>query len=119
MHLKQTYGFINPTQLAENYNKMTAPINFQDPIETLFKQIEDGVRFVHAGIQPYKETQYVNNAFLLILNIGYTPDACREWQRHTPVNQTWASANFQGQNGNSASSPARPVAQVITLPMLQ
>jgi formylmethanofuran dehydrogenase subunit A len=39
MHLKQTYGFINPTQLAENYNKMTAPINFQDPIETLFKQI--------------------------------------------------------------------------------
>jgi hypothetical protein len=38
MHLKQTYGFINPTQLTENYNKMTAPINFQDPIETLFKQ---------------------------------------------------------------------------------
>jgi hypothetical protein len=28
MHLKQTYGFINPTQLADNYNKMTAPINF-------------------------------------------------------------------------------------------
>jgi hypothetical protein len=44
MQLKQTYGFINPTQLAENYNMMTAPINFQDPIETLFKQIEDGFR---------------------------------------------------------------------------
>jgi hypothetical protein len=28
MHLKQTYGFINPIQLTENYNKMTAPINF-------------------------------------------------------------------------------------------
>jgi hypothetical protein len=38
MHLKQTYGFINPTQLAENYNKMTAPINFQDHIETIFKK---------------------------------------------------------------------------------
>jgi hypothetical protein len=37
MHLKQTYGFINPTQLAENCNKMTDPINFQDPIETLFR----------------------------------------------------------------------------------
>jgi hypothetical protein len=37
MHLKQTYGIINPTQLDENYNKMTALINFQDPIETLFK----------------------------------------------------------------------------------
>jgi hypothetical protein len=32
MYLKQTYGFINPTQLDENYNKMRAPINFQDPI---------------------------------------------------------------------------------------
>jgi hypothetical protein len=52
MHLKQTYGFINPTQLAENYNKMTAPINVQDPIETLFKQIEDGVRYANAKKQP-------------------------------------------------------------------
>jgi hypothetical protein len=39
INLKQAYEFINPTQLAENYNKMTAPINFQDAIETLFKQI--------------------------------------------------------------------------------
>jgi hypothetical protein len=68
MHLKQTYGFINPTQLAENYNKMTAPINFQDPIETLFKQIEDGVLYANAGMQPYMEAQYFNIAFLLILN---------------------------------------------------
>jgi hypothetical protein len=75
MHLKQTYGFINPTQLAENYNKMTAPINFQDPIETLFKQIEDGVRYANAGAQPYMEAQYVNIAFILILNTGAIPDA--------------------------------------------
>jgi hypothetical protein len=39
MHLKQTYGFINPAQLTDNYNNMNAPINLQDPIETLFKQI--------------------------------------------------------------------------------
>jgi hypothetical protein len=88
--LKQTYGFINPTQLAENYNKMMGPINFQDPIETLFKQIEDCVLYANAGMQPYMEAQYVNIAFLLILNTGAIPDACREWQHHTPVNQTWA-----------------------------
>jgi hypothetical protein len=89
MHLKQTYGFINPTQLTENYNKMTAPINFQDPIETLFKQIEDGARYANAGAQPYIEAQYVNIAFLLILNTGAIPDACRYWQLRTPMNQTW------------------------------
>jgi hypothetical protein len=89
MHLKQTYAFINPMQLAENYNKMTAPINFQDPIETLFKQIENGVHYANDGMQPYMEAQYVNIDFLLILNTGAIPDACRDWQSHTPVNQTW------------------------------
>jgi hypothetical protein len=89
MHLKQTYGFINPTQLAENYNKMTAPINFQDPIETLFKKIECGVRYANADAQPYTEAQYVNIVFLLILSTGAIPDACRDWQRRTPMNQTW------------------------------
>jgi hypothetical protein len=81
---------INPTQLAENYNKMTAPINFQDPIEKLFKKIEDGVRYANAGMQPNTKAQYVNIAFLLILNTGAIPDACRYWQRRTLVNQTWA-----------------------------
>jgi hypothetical protein len=90
MNLKQTYGFINPTQLAENYNKTTAPINFQDPIETLFKKIEDGVRYDNAGAQPYMEAQYVNIDFLLILNTGAIHDACRGWQRRTPMNQAWA-----------------------------
>jgi hypothetical protein len=89
MHLKQTYRFINPTQLAENCNKMTAPINFQGPIETLFKQIEDGVHYANAGAQPYMEAQYVNIAFLLILNTGAIPDACRDWKRRTPMNHTW------------------------------
>jgi hypothetical protein len=90
MHLKQTYGFVNPTQLAENYNKMTAPINFQDPIETLFKQIDDGDRYDNAGAQPYTEAQCVNIAFLLILNTGAILDAFRDWQRRTHMSQTWA-----------------------------
>jgi hypothetical protein len=55
MNLKQTYGFINPTQLADNYNKMAAPINFQDPIETMFKHIEDLVHYINAGMKPYME----------------------------------------------------------------
>jgi hypothetical protein len=62
----------------------------QDLIETLFKQIEDGVRYANAGAQPYTEAQYVNIAFPLILNTGAIPDACRDWQRRTPMNQTWA-----------------------------
>jgi hypothetical protein len=36
------------------------------------------------------KAQYVNIAFLLILNTGAIPDACRDWQQCTPMNQTWA-----------------------------
>jgi hypothetical protein len=50
MHLKQKYGVINPTQLTDKYSKMTVHINFQDPIEALFKQIEDGVCYANTGI---------------------------------------------------------------------
>jgi hypothetical protein len=120
MHLKQTYGFISPTQLAENYNKMTAPINFQDPIETLFKQIEDGVRCANAGAQPYMEVQYVNIAFLLTLNTGTIPDACRDWQRRTPMNQTWAEFRREfarAPKGNKESLQALSAGQDITQPM--
>jgi hypothetical protein len=77
VHLKTTYGFINPTQLADNYNKMTAPISFQDPIETFFKHIEDGVRYANTGMQPCMEAHYVNIAFLLIRNTGAVPESCR------------------------------------------
>jgi hypothetical protein len=89
MHLKQTYVFINQTQLAENYNK-TATIKFQYPIETLFKKIEDGVRYANPGMQQYTEAQYVNISFILILNTCAVPGACIDWQSLTPVNQTWA-----------------------------
>jgi hypothetical protein len=90
MNLKQTYGFINPTHLAENYNKMMVPINFQDPIETLFKNIEYGLCYANTGMERYMEAQYVSITFLLTINTGTIPDACREWQLRTPFNQTWA-----------------------------
>jgi hypothetical protein len=89
VHLESTYGLINPTQLADNYNTMTDLIHFQDPIESLFKHIEDRVRYANTIMQPYMDAQYVNIAFLLILNTGAVPDAYRNWQRRTPVNQTW------------------------------
>jgi hypothetical protein len=41
-------------------------------------------------MQPNMEAQFVIIAFLLILNTGAIPDACRDCQRRTPVNQFWA-----------------------------
>jgi hypothetical protein len=60
------------------------------------------------------ESQYVNIAFLLILNTGAIHDACRYWQRRTPVNQTWddfrrefARAQWEQRIISSTASGAR------------
>jgi hypothetical protein len=75
VHLGINYAFINPMQLVDNCNTMTAPVSFQEPIETLFKQIENGVQYANAGIQPYMEAQCINIDFLLILNTCTVPEA--------------------------------------------
>jgi hypothetical protein len=68
---------------------MTRPYDLQDPIKMLFTQIDDGVRYALAGGQPYREAQYVNIVFLLILATQSLPLACAEWQRRVPNMQTW------------------------------
>jgi hypothetical protein len=77
-YIIHTYSRIDPTQLADCYTKMTRPYDLQDPIETLFTQIDDGVRYALAGGQPYGEVQYVNIAFLLILATQSLPLVCAE-----------------------------------------
>jgi hypothetical protein len=79
-YIIRTYSRIDPTQLADCYTKMTRPYDLQDPIETLFTQIDDGVRYALArGGHPYGDAQYVNIAFLLILATQSLPLACTEW----------------------------------------
>jgi hypothetical protein len=84
-----TYSHIDPTQLADCYTKIAHLYDLQDPIETLFTQIDDGVRYALAGGQPFGEAQYVNIAFLLILTTQSLPLACAEWQRRVPNMQAW------------------------------
>jgi hypothetical protein len=48
-YIIHTYSRIDPTQLSDCYTKMTCTYDLQDPIETLFKQIDDGVRYALVG----------------------------------------------------------------------
>jgi hypothetical protein len=48
-YIIHTYSRIDPTQLADCYTKTTRPYDLQDPIKTLFTQIDDGVRYALAG----------------------------------------------------------------------
>jgi hypothetical protein len=44
---------IAPTELTKNYERLNAPYDPNQPIETLFQQIQDARAFAVAGGQPY------------------------------------------------------------------
>jgi hypothetical protein len=79
-HLLTFYAMIAPTELTQNYEPLDTPYDPNQPIETLFQQIQDARAFAVAGGQPYGEAMIVNVAYTLVFNTGLYPDACRAWQ---------------------------------------
>jgi hypothetical protein len=81
---------IAPTELTQNYERLNTPYDPNQPIETLFQQIQDARAFTVTGGQPYGAAMIVNVAYTLVFNTGFFPDACRSWQSRATAAKTWA-----------------------------
>jgi hypothetical protein len=84
------YAMIAPTELTQNYERLNTRYDPNQPIETLFQQIQDARAFAVAGGQPYGNAMIVNVAYTPIFNTGLFPDACRAWQSRAITGKTWA-----------------------------
>jgi hypothetical protein len=89
-HLLTYYSMIAPTELTQNYERLNTPYDPNQPIETLFQQIQDARAFAVAGGQPYGAAMIVNVAYTLMFNTGLFTDACRAWQSRVIAAKTWA-----------------------------
>jgi hypothetical protein len=89
-HILTYYAMIAPTELTQNYERLNTPYDPNQPIETLFQQIQDDRAFAVAGGQPYGAAMIVNLAYTLVFNTGLFPDACRVWQSRAIAGKTWA-----------------------------
>jgi hypothetical protein len=89
-HLLTFYAMIAPTELTHNYDRLNTPYDPNQPIETLFQQIQDARAFAVAGGQPYGKAMIVNVAYTLVFNTGLFPDACRAWQSRAIAAKKWA-----------------------------
>jgi hypothetical protein len=78
-HLLTYYAMIAPTELTQNYERLNAPYDPNQPIEMLFQQIQDARAFAVVGGQPYGSAMIVNVAYTLVFNTGLFPDACGAW----------------------------------------
>jgi hypothetical protein len=89
-HLLTFYAMIAPTELTQNYERLNTPYDPNQPIETLFQQIQNAWAFAVAGGQPYGNAMIVNVAYTLVFNTVLFPDACRAWQSRSIAGKTWA-----------------------------
>jgi hypothetical protein len=67
-HILTFYAMIAPTELTQNYERLNTPYDPNQPIETLFQQIQDARAFTVAGSQPYGAAMIVNVAYTLVFN---------------------------------------------------
>jgi hypothetical protein len=90
IHILFYYAMIAPTELPQNYERLNAPYDPNQPIETLLQQIQDARAFAVAGGQPYGAAMIVNVTYTLVFNTGLFPDACKAWQSRVIAGKTWA-----------------------------
>jgi hypothetical protein len=93
-HLLTFYAMIAPTELTQNYERLNTPYDPNQPIETLFQQIQDARAFAVAGGHPYGAAMIINDAYTLVFNTGLYPDACRAWQSRAIAATTWAHSKI-------------------------
>jgi hypothetical protein len=88
-HLLTYYVMVAPTELTQNIERLNTPYDPNQPIETLFQQIQDARDFAVAGGQPYGAAMIFNVAYTLVFNTGLFTDACRAWQSRVISAKTW------------------------------
>jgi hypothetical protein len=89
-HRLTCYAMIAPTELTQNYERLKTPYDPNQPIETLFQQIQDARSFAVAVGQAYDNAMIINVAYTLVFNTGLFPDACRAWQSRDIARKTWS-----------------------------
>jgi hypothetical protein len=86
---------IAPTALAHKYERLNTLYDPNQPIKTLFQQIQDARAFTVAGGKPYSAAMIINVAYTLVFNTGLYPDVCRAWQSRTIAAKPWAQFKIE------------------------
>jgi hypothetical protein len=89
-HLFSTYGNITAIDLEINFEHMRRAWEPQQPIESLFKQIQDCADYYEAGGVLIGHPQQINVGYAKIFATGHFISACRRWNEKHLAEKTWA-----------------------------
>jgi hypothetical protein len=88
-HFFETYGNITAVDLEVNFEQMRRPWDPHQPVEYLFKQIQDCADYSEAGGIPIGPSQQINVGYAKIFATGQFMSACRRWNEKTAAEKTW------------------------------
>jgi hypothetical protein len=88
-HLFETYGNITSVDLEINFEHMRRAWDPQQPVESLFKQIQDCADYSEAGGVPIGPSQQINIGYAKIFATGQFMSPCRLWNEKPAAEKTW------------------------------
>jgi hypothetical protein len=88
-HLFETYGNITAVDLEINFEHMRRAWDPQQPVETIFKQIQDCANYSEAGGVLIGHAQQINVGYAQIFATGHFMSACRRWNEKLTAEKTW------------------------------
>jgi hypothetical protein len=88
-HLFETYGNITAVDLEINFENMRRAWDPQQPVEYLFKKIQDCADYSEAGGVPIGHPQQINVGYAKIFATGHFMSSCRRWNEKHTIEKTW------------------------------
>jgi hypothetical protein len=89
-HLFETYGNTTAVDLKINFENMRRAWDPQQPVESLFKQIQDCADYSEAGGVLIGHPQQINVGYAKIFATGHHfMSACRWWNEKHTIEKTW------------------------------
>jgi hypothetical protein len=88
-HLFETYGNITAVDLEINFEHMRRTWDPQQPVETLFKQIQDCADYSEAGGVLIGHPQQINIGYAKIFATCHFMSACHRWNEKPTAEKTW------------------------------
>jgi hypothetical protein len=89
-HLFETYGNITAVNLKINFEHMCRAWDPRQPVETLFKHIQDCTDYSEAGGVLIGHPQQINVGYAKIFATCHLMSACRRWNEKPTSEKTWA-----------------------------
>jgi hypothetical protein len=88
-HLFLYYASITDVAIEQNFENMSKAWDTPQPVETLFKEVQDCVDFSEAGGVTIGAAQKLSSAYYKIFKSGKFNSACHRWDEKIEAEKTW------------------------------